>query len=659
MLAEAARSPPSKKYLRRLKYLGGDEGHRDGDGDGDETTTAAEKRARTSAPPSKPPRSTPPLSTSGRGTTRIEPVSYGALAALDEGMARNVKANRKRARDAQTLLKRAVNLKQSDEERLKFFNRLVKDFGNDKQLGFAEEAFRRIAEGPRKLRPNVYSYTNLLNACVRVGELQRARDLFERMKKDDAATPNEVTYTVLVKGLAQEGLLDEAADVIECDMPRAGVTPNVRTFSTLLRNCVRHADASAARRCFQTMRDSDVAPDAASFDYLVKTRCAANDIAGAWAALEELEAQGLDPSPQTHAALATASSLRCDLLVKYDGEELNGGDLARRACDAARRAVDANGAGTVEGQREENNSGIAITGGSVGVGVGGYGSDSDAPAAAPDDDDAAKTKTPPSSAPTAAVDASKSVRQFLRLRNSDALRQVADAEAFLAKGDDVLRAVARDIADGMRAERGRVRVHDGPGAELRLGVDAFDDASLPVRVEVCSGHGDWVTSRAAADATRRNWLAIEMRKNRVAMTWHKAIRRRLTNLALLRGTAHETLSTRVPADRVEEIHVNYPDPPEWVGSSQCLVDRAFLEACHRALKKDGTGHVTFVTDDPTYAMRMCRELSVATGMFAPTEEGGARPFRAGVPEDYGGSYFDAMWTNGNLRDRYYIRYRAL
>ena len=66
---------------------------------------------------------------------------HAALAALDEGMMRNMKANRKRARDAQTLLKRAVKLGE-----IKFFNRLVKDFGNDKQLGFAEEAFRRVAD---------------------------------------------------------------------------------------------------------------------------------------------------------------------------------------------------------------------------------------------------------------------------------------------------------------------------------------------------------------------------------------------------------------------------------------------------------------------------------------------------------------------------------
>ena len=60
---------------------------------------------------------------------------------------------------------------------------------NDKQLGFAEEAFRRIAEGPRKLRPNVYSYTNLLNACVRVGRAPaRAGSLraHEKRRRRDA-----------------------------------------------------------------------------------------------------------------------------------------------------------------------------------------------------------------------------------------------------------------------------------------------------------------------------------------------------------------------------------------------------------------------------------------------------------------------------------------
>ena len=104
--------------------------------------------------------------TSGGG---VEAVAYSVLSAPDEGMMmRNVKSNRKRAREAQTLVKRAVKTKD-----IKFFNRLIKDFGNDKQLGFAEEAFKRIQDAG--LSPTVYSFTNLLNACVRVGELTRDR----------------------------------------------------------------------------------------------------------------------------------------------------------------------------------------------------------------------------------------------------------------------------------------------------------------------------------------------------------------------------------------------------------------------------------------------------------------------------------------------------
>ena len=107
----------------------------------------------------------------------LQPTPYSQLAKLDEGMNRCFRANRKRSRDAQTLLKRAKKLKE-----VKFFNRLIRDFGNDKQFGFAEEAFR-ILEKECNIEPNAYSYTNLLNACVRVGELKRAREVFQKMER--------------------------------------------------------------------------------------------------------------------------------------------------------------------------------------------------------------------------------------------------------------------------------------------------------------------------------------------------------------------------------------------------------------------------------------------------------------------------------------------
>ena len=78
-----------------------------------------------------------------------------------------------------------------------------------------------------------------------------------------------------------------------------------------------------------------VAPDAASFEYLVKTKCAAFDARGAWAAHAEMEREYLDATPQALAALATVSSITGDVAS------------AEKACVMAKAAIEANGAGVV------------------------------------------------------------------------------------------------------------------------------------------------------------------------------------------------------------------------------------------------------------------------------------------------------------------------
>ena len=567
-------------------------------------------------------------------STQPEAISYGTLSSMDEGMARAHKHSRKRARDAQTLLKRAVSVKD-----VKFFNRLIRDFGNDKQLGFAEEAFNRITQ-VKGLERNVYSHTNMLNACVRVGELEKARLVWKNMLHEKDCAPNEVSYTVFIKGLAQEGALDEATELLEtmCSVD-SDVTPNVRTFSTLLRNCVRHADGVNADRCFDAMRSAGVEPDVASFEYLVKTKCAAFDAEEAWNTHQEMERLYLEATPQLLAALATVSSITGDV------------EKAREACVAAKAAIEANGAGVVLSS-EGGNEGLFGKGmeGTNGIDTDDF----------EDGDDDMMEKEVNRNAHGTTGQMSESVRAFLRLRNSDAARQVSDVEEFLGKGDEHVKAVASDVKNGHESKKSLVKVIEGEGDQLDFS-KTFSN-SLPVKLEVCSGHGDWVVDRCVRDKGKYNWLAIEMRRNRVRMTWAKGVRQRLGNLAVLRGMAHEMIDSRIPDDALTEIHVNYPDPPEWVGSKQCLVDLEFLKQAHRALKKEtdlnpNSGHLTLVTDDPGYAMRMCRELSKVPELFSPTANDGA-PFVAGIPSDYGGSYFDEMWKNGRQTDRYYMRYKV-
>ena len=56
------------------------------------------------------------------------------------------------------------------------------------------------------LKASVHTYTSIINAHVRSGEIAVAEEYLARMRKDGLA-PNVVTYTTLLKGYTQVGNL--------------------------------------------------------------------------------------------------------------------------------------------------------------------------------------------------------------------------------------------------------------------------------------------------------------------------------------------------------------------------------------------------------------------------------------------------------------------
>jgi tRNA G46 methylase TrmB len=71
----------------------------------------------------------------------------------------------------------------------------------------------------------------------------------------------------------------------------------------------------------------------------------------------------------------------------------------------------------------------------------------------------------------------------------------------------------------------------------------FPDSTKPLRLEVCSGTGDWIVERAEKDPDS-NWVRIlvisnnfqiglEMRNERVFQTWSKAMFNAIPNIVLL------------------------------------------------------------------------------------------------------------------------------
>ena len=130
--------------------------------------------------------------------------------------------------------------------RLQWLNKQISSLGQRKELSKAVSCFDQVSsEG---LTPSVHTYTSIINAHVRSGEIAAAEEYLARMR-GAGLSPNVVTYTTLLKGFTQIGDLEKASGLLEQmekDVPP--VAPNVRTVNTMLRGCIRANDVPTAVR---------------------------------------------------------------------------------------------------------------------------------------------------------------------------------------------------------------------------------------------------------------------------------------------------------------------------------------------------------------------------------------------------------------------------
>ena len=96
-------------------------------------------------------------------------------------------------------------------------------------------------------------------------------------------------------------------------------------------------------------------------------------------------------------------------------------------------------------------------------------------------------------------------------------------------------------------------------------------------MEICSGHGDWIVEKAEKDEGKINWVALEMRYERVFQIWTKMIFKGINNLVILGGEAFNIITNCFKNNVFNQIFVNYPDPPVWEKSQWLLINSNFLK----------------------------------------------------------------------------------
>jgi len=125
-------------------------------------------------------------------------------------------------------------------------------------------AFRDVADG---VSPSVVSYTTVIHAHARSGNVDAAEQGLERMLAADVEA-NVVSYSALIGACAKAGDVERAERWFD-RMRSAGIRGNNVSYSVLLNVCAKAADHERAEKWLEAMCADGVAPNAVCFNNVI------------------------------------------------------------------------------------------------------------------------------------------------------------------------------------------------------------------------------------------------------------------------------------------------------------------------------------------------------------------------------------------------------
>ncbi|OQR82167.1 hypothetical protein THRCLA_11094 [Thraustotheca clavata] len=563
--------------------------------------------------------------------------------------------NEKQAKKPKVMQKK----KKDNPETVKL-NKEIAQYASRKQYQEANEVYERARS---KKLANSYTYVNMMNVCVRCGDLNQAFHVFTEMK-NAKIEPDVVAYTTLLKGLCGEGKLTEALKYVK-EMEIKRVPLNIRTVNTILRGCILVGAIAEAEKIFDDLTKWKVLPDASTWEYMISL-CSRNlQLKKAMTLFGKgLLALGKDvaENPNILLSIARGATLLGDWTnaQKYMAMTKNCLNILDAQKDNLALSAESSSTTTTEGGKR------------------GWGSQSDT--------------------------RQESLMVFLKHRREEVRREltliqsyydaVKDADENLCSTlfdsykrvflipivqstSELQNALGNGVLDTMGL-RAVLKKYDAEKIEsvvskfesrLRENVIRMNKVfgkknKKPVKLEVCSGAGEWIVSQAKKDDA--NWVALEIRHDRTYQIFTQAVFEQVDNLCIIGGDATKVIPNHLTAELVDFMFINFPEPPQQTGgdSSQAkhLLTKEFFGDCVRLLKPKG--RLTIVTDNKWYAQMLLKIISQVNGIKGVILSNGNvvetmassfhlylgdPPKECGVADTKSSSYFDRLAKQDSRR----------
>jgi len=544
--------------------------------------------------------------------------------------------------------------------RVEALTREIQALAQEKRLGEARGVWARLAQ--EGLEPSAFSHAAMLNAHVNSGDLEGGEAAFERMKAAGHA-PNVVCYTTLLKGYCNAGaigrarlLLDEMVD------PKRGprVVPDARCCNTFLRGCLNVGALGAALEVRAQMRRWDVCPTLASRRYLARLLAQGLRLPELAALVQDLGRPQGAAAEDWRAPCQFWGRGRCD---RGDNCKFYH-DPRVRQLDAAERELEAldtkalccfhlGHAAALVGEWKQATDALAVAKKAL--------REAESLAATPrgianagrifsemnrgevsqelDRLGAFLKKRPSGPGGDAKKGLLAQALGMVFVFSSQLVGGATEGEGGGGGAAECATRLVKSLEDTFGLERasslglasqkaarkrlkkcfdseGRLRWHRVfQRKEQTVTAAGALRKGLPVKLEICSGNGDWVVAQAEKEKGEVCWCALELRHDRVYNIFSRIACSQVSNLANLGGDAFQVLRKHVPSQSVAYFCINFPEPPHHSGrgsseSNFHLLTGNFFREMHRALEPGGG--VTIFSDNQPYLKTLAQEVSGLT-----------------------------------------------
>ncbi|BBN14786.1 protein MpPPR_35 [Marchantia polymorpha subsp. ruderalis] len=179
------------------------------------------------------------------------------------------------------------------------YNTLI---ASQKNCRDAESIYRQMQAA--NVRPDVYTYTGLMNVYGKARRTEATQNLFDEMVAC-GIRPTRTTYNVLLDAYAKSKQVDQAEIVLK-RMRKDKCTPTIHSFTTLVHAYALVGQMDKAEEIMRRMKSEGVAPNVFTFSTMMSGYAAAKDLVKMMKKFNDMKNVGLRPNQAVYTVLISA-----------------------------------------------------------------------------------------------------------------------------------------------------------------------------------------------------------------------------------------------------------------------------------------------------------------------------------------------------------------